>query len=116
MKIKQADNIANVLQSMLQTKGVVGYKIARNLRMINEELKEYNDLKTELFHKYGEVQGDSLIINKDSENYPLYLEEIKPYEEQEVEFNFRKFTEEELQNSDLTAQDMYFLSEYFMEE
>lgn len=116
MNIKKADLISETLMTMLQTKGVVGYKIARNLRMINEELKEYNDLKIELFNKYGEVQGDSLIINKDSENYPLYLEEIKPYEEQEVDFDFRKFTEEELQNSDLTAEQMYFLSEYFMEE
>lgn len=116
MKIKQADQLAQILSTMLQSKGIVGYKIARNLRMINEELTEYNEIKMDLFKKYGEQDDDKLIINKDSENYSLFLNEISQYEEQEVDFNFRKFTEEELQNSDLTAEQMYFLSEYFMEE
>lgn len=116
MNLLQADQIAQILGTMLQAKGIVGYKIARNLRMINEELKEYNEIKMELFKKYGTQEGDKLLINKDSENYPLYFEEIKPYEQQEINFDFRKFTEEELENSDLTAEQMYFLSEYFMEE
>lgn len=115
MKIKQADELAMILSQMLQVKGIVGYKIARNFRMLNEELKEYNEVKQELFKKYGERQGDNLVINKDSENYSLFLDEIKPYEEQEVNFDFRKITDEELQNSDLTAEQILILCEYFEE-
>ena len=113
MKIKQAEIIKTVLETMLETKGIVGYKIARNLRMINEELIEYENVKRELFRKYGREENNQLIIDKDSENYPLFLAELKPYQEQEVDFDFRKITEEELENSDLTAQQMMFLMEYF---
>ena len=44
MKIKQVDEMQFVLKQMLQVKGIVGYKIARNLRMITDELKEYNQV------------------------------------------------------------------------
>lgn len=115
MKLSQAEVLANILSSMLDTKGIVGFKIARNLRMINEELKEYFEKKQELFRKYGEEKEGQLIIDKGSENYPLFIEEIKPYEQQEVTFNFRMITEEELSCSDLTAEQMYLLSDYMVE-
>ena len=76
MKLSQAESLALVLNTMLNVKGIVGFKIARNLRMINEELKEYNEKKEELFRKYGEEKDNQLIIEKDSENYPLFLEEM----------------------------------------
>lgn len=116
MKIKQADELAFILNTMLQVKGIVGYKIARNLRMINDELKEYNEIKMDLFRKYGTEKDGNLIIEKGSENYPLYLEEIEPYENQEVSFDFKTITDEELQNGDLTAEQVLILSEYFMGE
>lgn len=115
MKLSQADTLLNILTTMLQTKGIVGFKIARNYRMINDELKEFNEKKLELFQKYGKEEDGKLIIDKDSENYPLFLQEIKPYEDQEVEFNFRMITEGELANSELTAQQMLILSEYMVE-
>lgn len=114
MKIAEAEHLAEVLSTMLKEKGVVGYKIARNLRMINDELKEYYELKQELFRKYGTEDGDRIIINKDSENYPLFIKEISPLAEQEVNFDFRKISEEELMSSNLTAEQMYLLKD--MEE
>ena len=113
MKIKQVEIIKSVLETMLDTKGIVGYKIARNLRMINEELIEYENVKRELFRKYGREENNQLIIDRDSENYPLFLGELKPYQEQEVEFDFKKITEEELAESGLSANQMMFLMEYF---
>ena len=115
MKLSQADTLLNILSTMLQTKGIVGFKIARNYRMIEEELKEYNDKKRELFQKYGTEKEGQLIIDKGSENYPLFLEEIKPYNDQEVEFNFRMISEEELIDSGLTAEQMIILSDYMVE-
>jgi len=113
MKIQQAEIIKTVLETMLDTKGIVGYKIARNLRMINDELIEYEEVKRELFRKYGREENNQLIIDKDSENYPLFIAELKPFEEQEVDFDFKKITEEELENSELNANQMMFLMEYF---
>ena len=115
MKIQEADQMMVILQTMLQAKGIVGFKIARNLRMIEEELKEFNKIKGELFQKYGESKGDNLIIEKDTENFTKYNEDIKPYLEQEVNFDFKKITDDEFMNSDLTAEQIYILSNYFGE-
>ena len=116
MNYKQAENLALSLSTMLDTKGVVGLKIARNLRMINDELKEYYEFKQELFKKYGEEKDGNLVISKDSENFPLFLKEVLPFETQEVEFNFRKITESELAESGLTAGQMSAIWDYMVEE
>lgn len=111
MKYSQAEILAINLSTMLETKGVVGFKIARNLRMINDELREYYEYKQELFKKYGEEVDGNLVINKDSENYPLFLNEIKQIADTEVNFDFRKITEEELIDSGLSAKQMSLIWE-----
>lgn len=115
MKLQQADMLLNVLTTMLQTKGIVGFKIARNYRMISDELKEYNQIKQELFQKYGTEINGQLVINKLDDNYVKFMDEMKPYDEQEVNFDFKKITEEEFENGDLTAEQILFLSDYFGE-
>ena len=114
MKLSQAESLAIELSSMLNAKGIVGYKIARNLRMINDELKEYHQIKADLFRKYGREADGQLVIDKGSDGYPLYLQEIAPIESEEISFNFRAFTDEELEQSDLTGRQMMFLMENFM--
>lgn len=103
MKQSQAEALALSLSTMLDTKGSVGLKIARNLRMINDELKEYYQFKQELFEKYGEEIDGHLAISKDSPNIGKFLEELKPLDDQEVNFNFRMITEDELIDSGLSA-------------
>lgn len=115
MKNREAESLSIALNSMLDTKGIVGLKIARNQRMINDELKEYYQFKQELFKKYGEEKDGVLVIQKDSENYILFLREVKPLEEQEVNFSFRMITEEELINSGLTAKQMSAIMDYMVE-
>lgn len=115
MKIKQADEMQFVLKQMLQTKGIVGYKIARNLRMITEELKEYNEVKQGLFEKYGTEKDGNLVIDKFSENYTDFQKEIAPYEDQEIYLDFKRITEDEFMSSDLTAEQIMILTDYFGE-
>lgn len=111
MKYSQAENLAMNLSTMLDTKGIVGFKIARNLRMINDELQEYYQFKEELFKKYGEEVDGNLVVKKDSENYPLFADELKKIADTEVNFDFRKITEEELIDSGLSAKQMSLIWE-----
>ena len=115
MKTVEAEALSIALNSMLDTKGIVGLKIARNQRMINDELKEYYQFKQELFKKYGEAKDGNLVIRKDSENYLSFMKEAKPLEDQEVNFDFRKITEEELADSGLTAKQMSAIMDYMVE-
>ena len=115
MKQSQAEILSLSLNSMMNEKGSVGLKIMRNKRMIDEELKEYYKLEADLFRKYGEEKDGQLVIAKDSENYPLFIKEIEPLNNEEVSFEFRKITEEELANSNLTANQMAVIWEWMVE-
>lgn len=115
MRTAEAELLSLALETMMDTKGIVGLKIARNHRMIVDELKEYFEFKQELFKKYGEIKDNQFIIAKDSENYPLFMQELKPLEDQEVNFDFRKITESELADSGLTARQMATIWDYMVE-
>ena len=115
MKQSQAEQLSIALNSLMDEKGVVGLKIARNKRMIDDELREYYEFKQELFKKYGEERDGQLMISKDSENIDQFLAELKPLDEQEVDFDFRKITEDELAGSNLTARQMALIWDYMVE-
>ena len=116
MKISQANQLSESLSTMMNVRGKVGFKIAYNKRKIDEELREYLNFKQELFQKYGEEKDGLLQIFKGSDGYQKYLEEIAPIEDEDIKIDFRLFTEDELESSDLTANQIYFLLENFMEE
>ena len=115
MKISQAKQLSIALNTMMEEKGTIALKLMRNKRMIDEELKEYYKLEADLFRKYGEEKDGQLVIAKDSENYPLFLKEIEPLNNEEVSFDFRKITEEELANSNLTANQMAVIWEWMVD-
>ena len=96
----------------MEEKGKVAVKIARNIRMIDDELKEYYQYEAELFKKYGEEKDGQLVIDKNSENYQKFLNEMQPLDNEEVSFNFRRFTDEELENSSLNVNQVLLLMEY----
>lgn len=115
MKQSQAELLSIALNSLMEEKGIVGLKLARNKRMIDDELKEYYEFKQELFKKYGEEKEGNLVISKDSENYPLFLKEIEPLDNQEVNFDFRKITEDELAQSNLSARQMSLIWDWMVD-
>lgn len=112
----QAENLALNLQTMLDVKGITGFKIARNLRMIQDELREYVQFKEGLFRKYGEEKDGQLIVDKDSPNASEFMKELDKLNNQEVHFEFRKITEDELVESGLTAGQMALIWEYMVDE
>lgn len=111
MKQSEAKLLSISLKSM-DEKGKVAVKIARNIRMIDDELKEYYQYEAELFKKYGEEKDGQLVIDKNSENYQKFLNEMQPLDNEEVSFNFRRFTDEELENSSLNVNQVLLLMEY----
>ena len=115
MKQSEAKLLSISLKSM-EEKGKVAVKIARNIRMIDDELKEYYQYEAELFKKYGIEKDGQLVIDKNSENYQKFLNEMQPLDNEEVSFNFRRFTDEELENSCLNVNQVLLLMEYMGEQ
>jgi len=112
MKYSQAEQLGIAMVSLLDTKGSCGLKIARNLRMIQDELKEYYQRKEELFKKYGEEKDGQLIVDKSSPYFEEFTKELNELD-LDVEFNFRKITENELVDSGLTARQMSLIWEIY---
>lgn len=115
MTNQQAEKLLNDLSTMLDVKGITGFKIARNMRMIQDELKEYIQFKEGLFRKYGEEKDGQLIVDKNSPNIVDFLAELEKLNQQEVHFDFRKITEEELAESGLTAGQMALIWEWLVD-
>ena len=112
MKQSQAETLSIMFNSMMNEKGSVGLKIMRNKRMIDEELKEYYQFKNELFQKYADGKD---FIEPNTEKGQEYLKEFQPIADMEVDFDFKKITEEELANSNLTANQMAVIWEWMVD-
>lgn len=114
--IIKAEQLAQMLEGMLKdAKGITAYALAKNLRIIKTELQEYLDTKTKLFEQYGTREGDKITIAKDSPNFQKFMDEISIFEKENINFEFRKLKEEDLINSGLNGEQMYLLSEYFID-
>lgn len=115
MKTSQAEQILIALDCFKHIKGKVGVRIARNKRMIEEELVEFFNAKNELIKKYGEEKNGIFQVNPLSDNYRKFMEEIAPLLDEEVNFNFRTFTDDELEEcNELTSEQSEFLMRWFV--
>lgn len=113
MKQAQAELLSIALNDMMNEKGSVGLKLMRNKRMIDDELKEYYQFKNNLFDKYADGGN---FIDPNTEKGKEYIKEFQPIADLEVNFDFRKITEDELAQSSLTASQMAIIWDYMVEE
>ena len=110
MKTSQAENLLINLDSLTECKGSIGFKIAYNIRKLSDELREYVQFKQELFKKYGEEVEGNLVINKESENFPLFVKELNELDT-DIEIPLTKFSEKDLIDSGLSAKQMSLIWE-----
>ena len=114
MKTSQAEQLLINLDSLTECKGSIGFKIAYNIRKLSDELREYIQFKQELFKKYGEEIEGNLVINKESENFPLFIKELNELDT-EIEIPLMRFTEKDLSESGLSAKQMSLVWELYDE-
>lgn len=109
MKLKNADAYHSFLV-MQQSKesGMLGFAIAKNMRKLANELVEYDGKRNELIRKYGTpVEGEQYQFT--AENSRRFFEEMKPFDELEIEFEPMTVTEEVFVGGNLTSDQMYSL-------
>ena len=92
----------------IQEKGKLGFAIAKNMRKLNEELREYFAKRDELIMKYGEQQdGDQYKIPP--ERVPQFVSEMREYDEMKFDFDPQTISEEDFCSGSLTSDQMYAL-------
>lgn len=116
MKVILASQLEEALRKMLpNAHGKLAYILARDVRLLSTELTEFHDAQKKAFVKFGKLVNEQYVIDKDSEGYLLYLNEMKQYEDIDIEVDLMKIPEEVLMSSDLSGEEMIILQEYLME-
>lgn len=109
LNIIEAEKLANDINTMLpKANGIVAYALSKNLRILTTELTEYGKIKGELFQKYGETLENGNMRIKE-ENIPTFMEQMKQFENEEVDVNLRTLKESEVIESGLNGQDMFLI-------
>ena len=91
--------------------------IARNLRKLNDELKEYREQKDNLIRKYGKENEDGQIgidMNADREAFAKFVEELTPINQLEFEIDIMKISYDDLPET-ITPETIFGL-EFMIEE
>lgn len=100
LKNIQMDQMINSLQKVLSHRDKIGYYAARNYRILNDSLVEYQNFKNSLISKYGTTDVDSdgkelqtISIKVGSQNFDDFLKELEPFNniEHEVELMIAKY-------------------------
>jgi len=100
LKNIQMDQMINSLQKVLSHRDKIGYYAARNYRILNDSLIEYQNFKNSLIAKYGTTDVDSdgnelqtISIKVGSKNFDDFLKELEPFNniEHEVELMIAKY-------------------------
>lgn len=100
LKNIQMDQMINSLQKVLSHRDKIGYYAARNYRILNDSLVEYQNFKNSLIAKYGTTDVDAdgnelqtISIKVGSQNFDDFLKELEPFNniEHEVELMIAKY-------------------------
>jgi len=92
----------------IQEKGKLGFAIAKNMRKLNDELREYFAKRDELIMQYGEKRdGDRYWVPP--EKAQEFIDALSVYDEIEFDFEPQKINEEEFCSGSLTSDQMYAL-------
>ena len=100
LKNIRMDQMINSLQKVLSHRDKIGYYAARNYRILNDSLIEYQNFKNSLIAKYGTTDVDSdgkelqtISIKVGSHNFDDFLKELEPFNniEHEVELMIAKY-------------------------
>lgn len=104
IKNREADYYLSVLKTISKdVNGKFGYAVARNIRELNNSLKEYIQMKNELIIKYGEQKGNEFSLSQNSEKYKNFENELKPLAEIEHDIPIMLVAPEDVYSTSLTA-------------
>ena len=103
-----------LLVSLGNETGKLGFAIMKNVRKLGTELEEFMAKRNELFKKYGTEEDG--VYTVPAEKVPAFLEEYKTYSEIEMEFQPHLIDEDVFCSGGLTSEQMLTLEWMVKEE
>lgn len=90
-----------------KTKGKLAFAIAKNMRVMQNELIEYHKIKDGLIQKYGEPSDNGgFQLNIESDAFKEFIIEMKEYDSIESDVNIIMVEPEQVYESSLDSYEM----------
>lgn len=99
---------AVLMLSKLDEKGMLGYAIARNRRLLSAELQEYMSKRDELLVEFGNDIGNGQ-FQLQAESAARFYEALRPYSELSVNVSVMQIVPEVFYSGNLTSNQMFAL-------
>ena len=124
VSVREILNSAEIMQklSKRQFKGRVAFQIARILRYIDEELKSFNEARSNLIEVYGERDESDNLVMDEKNNYKIQKDKITELNQEieellntSIQINADAINMKDIENEDFTPADILLL-EPFIEE
>lgn len=124
VSVREILNSAEIMQklSKRQFKGKVAFQIARILRYIDEELKSFNEARSNLIEVYGERDESDNLVMDENNNYKIQKDKITELNQEieellntSIQINADAINMKDIENEDFTPADILLL-EPFIEE
>ena len=124
VSVREILNSAEIMQklSKRQFKGKVAFQIARILRYIDEELKSFNEARSNLIEIYGERDESDNLVMDEKNNYKIQKDKITELNQEieellntSIQINADAINMKDIENEDFTPADILLL-EPFIEE
>ena len=94
-------------------KAKTSYKLMKLIDQANKELEPFGKVRQEVFLKYGDQDGEKIVVRQDE--IEAFTKEMEELDHQEVDLKFT-VTLDELSNADLTPSELFDLNFMFVEE
>lgn len=126
MKLKDILESKDTLSKLNNTKGmssVVAYRIGKNIKLLDEELQTYRDVRRKLLEEAcNKDENGKLIIDEKNHSYDIpkekidkVSEEIEKLEDEELDIKISKISLEDIAKVDLTPKEIISI-EFMLEE
>ena len=124
VSVREILNSAEIMQklSKRQFKGKVAFQIARILRYIDEELKSFNEARSNLIEIYGERDESDNLVMDEKNNYKIQKDKITELNQEieellntSIQINADAINMKDIENEDFTPADILLLEPFIAE-
>ena len=95
MKLKEIQEIHKSLQKLGEERLPIGYELARNLKLCNNVIKDYEEVASSLFSQYGDKNDSGELVNYAGESGQVLLKISDPVLLEQYQKELQKLQGEE---------------------
>ena len=85
--LSKREALTKLLEAELPVKA--GFRLAKNVRLINDELIEYEKIRNDLVKKYGEEKDDTVQVKENSPEMVEFLKELEIVLDEKVDIKIK---------------------------